>query len=100
MRAITLGFIDPSDKVPIEKYMEDSMSITKTKAEVINNIAIIIGEENIDDSYRIQDNLERIEIQYAVEDMFNIIITDETADKWGTLANVISYLEELNLIID
>ena len=39
------------------------------------------------------DELDRIELTMALEEEFGICISDDEADKWATVGDVVSYIE-------
>lgn len=39
------------------------------------------------------DELDRVELTMALEESFGICISDDSADKWTTVGDVVSYIE-------
>jgi acyl carrier protein len=41
------------------------------------------------------DSLDKVEVVMALEDVININIEDEIAEKWETIQDIISYIDQL-----
>jgi len=75
------------------------------RAEIVKQVAFIIAEQLAKKEDEIKeeqklvadlgfDELDAIEVQFAIEEVFNIELTDEIAEKMETVKDLVDFVEK------